>query len=626
MTEGNYWTRRSISRRSALRGAGVGIAGLAGAALIGCGGDDDDDTVAASPTGTTIAGAGLTGTATPTAEVQAGAAPVAADQVRAEPGYHDGPVPPTPAELNVPVNAKPGGDLIIRLLDPPHFDQNRTLSCTVYATMGMTNNKLVRAKTGATAHPFLMEMEGDLAESWEVSPDATEHTFHLRKGIKTHNVAPTFGRDFTSEDVKLSIQRYAAGGAQSDVWAPVTSIETPDADTVKVTLDAPIADFATNTASWSWMWVKELIEDPDALKEQAVGTGPFVRESWVRKEGIEFVRHPEYMREGQPYLDRVSSFVFDDLAAQRAALVADKNSSYYPRDDDDANALVGQIGDLVASKTPRSRGGNTHGWHFQMTNPTFQDERVRRALSLAFDRTEYDLAENAGDNVKLADGKGPYSFGPMPWPNLFDEFPNASVQGPWYQFDPAQARQLMQAAGYSEDNPLKWQHIGWYDRNWFAEVIMPGMQDVLPEVEMSFRQVDNPTAIQILTDRNFEQTMNVTWGSPAYALDQWIYPWYHSTGFVNYNNVNDPDMDKLLDDQRAETDLEAQKDLWMQIWDKIFFELWDVWEPESLARFSFHNYMINFRYHGQMGSLPCYNTAALATVWLDDGAPGLTDR
>ena len=92
---------------------------------------------------------------------------------------------------------------------------------------------------------------------------------------------------------------------------------------------------------------------------------------------------------------------------------------------------------------------------------------------------------------------------------------------------------------------------------------------------------------------------------------------------MNYNNVNDPAMDKLLEDQRAETDPEAQKDLWLQIWDKIFFEVWDVWHPEALARFAFHDYMINYRYHGQMGGIACYQSASLASAWFADGAPGL---
>src|SRR3954447_2480463 len=41
-----------------------------------------------------------------------------------------------------------------------------------------------------------------LAESWDISPDYSQITFHLRKGVKFHT-----GREMTSEDVKFSLQR-----------------------------------------------------------------------------------------------------------------------------------------------------------------------------------------------------------------------------------------------------------------------------------------------------------------------------------------------------------------------------------------------------------------------------------
>ncbi len=53
MSELNYWNRlhsTRLSRRSALRGGGLGLAGLTGALLIGCGDDDDDGPAAPAPT------------------------------------------------------------------------------------------------------------------------------------------------------------------------------------------------------------------------------------------------------------------------------------------------------------------------------------------------------------------------------------------------------------------------------------------------------------------------------------------------------------------------------------------------------------------------------------------------
>src|SRR5690606_36988266 len=44
------------------------------------------------------------------------------------------------------------------------------------------------------------EIEPELAERWEISPDRKTYTFHLRKGVTWHDGAP-----FTSADVKFSI-------------------------------------------------------------------------------------------------------------------------------------------------------------------------------------------------------------------------------------------------------------------------------------------------------------------------------------------------------------------------------------------------------------------------------------
>ncbi|MCA9848765.1 MAG: hypothetical protein KC472_12380, partial [Dehalococcoidia bacterium] len=161
--ESTYWTRARVGRRSVLRGAGLGIAGLAGAALIGCGGSDDGDATATATQGSQT-GLQLTATAVATESATA-ATPVPADQVRLTPGVYTGPVGPSAAELNPAVNAVRGGVAKMIYLDPPRMDLSRTLSCTIYTTLCNTSNKLTRGKTGPLADPFRVEVEPDLAES-----------------------------------------------------------------------------------------------------------------------------------------------------------------------------------------------------------------------------------------------------------------------------------------------------------------------------------------------------------------------------------------------------------------------------------------------------------------------------
>lgn len=611
--ETNYWIRRRISRRAALRGAAAGIAGIAGAALIGCGRDDDD-------TAATSGGPSQQGQQQPTASATAEAAgsPMPAGRIRIPGGFYDNPIPPTPAELNPAVNGRYGGKLVGYYLDPPTMDINRMLSCTVYHTMQYTQNKLVAGKTGATAHPFIVEIEPDLAESWEPSPDNTEFTFHLRTGVKTHNVDPTFGREYTSEDVKKSIERYQAGGTQMDVWAPVTAIETPDDYTVRFTLDQPLVDFPTNIASWSFMWVKELIED-DTLQERAVGTGAFIQDDWVKKEHSRFVRHPDYFEAGLPFIDEILTIVYDrDPSLRREAFLTDGIFEWGARDDVDARDMLSRVDDAVVWKYPRSRGANVNGFHFQMDNPMFQDVRVRRAFSLAFDRDEYDRADNAGDNQGP---EGAFSNPPMPWSMLYDEYPTAKANGRWYQFDPQEASRLMEAAGYTADSPMKWEIISYYSDADFSEIVIPGVLANLPQMDISFREVDKPTHVTLLANGNFDDGIGIVRGPAGFSMDQWIYPWWHSRGGLNFNNVNDPAMDKLLEDQRDESDPEAKQAIWQQVWDHIHDQVWDIWWPEAFNRSAWHNYAINYRPHGLMGGFLCYTGNNVKSMWLDAGAP-----
>ncbi|MBM3140561.1 MAG: ABC transporter substrate-binding protein [Chloroflexi bacterium] len=613
----SYWTRRSVSRRSVVRGAGVGIAGLAGAALIGCGGGGDGG----PGTQATVAAGDITArTATPKAAAAAATA-VPKEMVRLKPGLYEGQMAPSPAEANHAVNAKRGGTLLMRYLDPPRMDYNRTLSCTIDHTLNYTNNKLVRGRVGATAPLYAVEVEPDIAQSWEAQDKGAQFTFKLHQGVKTHNVAPVNGREFTSEDVVAAFDMYRKGGTQVDVFRPVTAIQAPDKYTVVIKLDQPLADFPINIASWSYIYLKELATDDKLRQEVAIGTGPFIQKEWVKKERSTFERHPDYFEKGLPYVDKIVTAVQDDVNALRAGFQTDNFFDWGPRDDADAQDMFKSKGStMVYTKYPRSRGANVNGFQLQMKNPTFQDDRVRRALSLAFDRKEYDEARNAGDN---RNPEGPYSNAPIPWPFMYDKYPTAKVNGPWYQYDPKQASQLMQAAGFTKEKPLQFTLQSFYYRQELSEVVIPGITRNLPEVKIGWKQIDNPTHVTLMSDRNFPEAIGFLWGPPGYSFDQWVYPFYHSKGGNNYGSVNDPDLDKLLDGQRGATDLAAKKQIWKQIWDRIHDKVYQAWFPEPLMRTAWHNYMLNYRWHGLIGSYTCYAGHQASTIWLDDGAPGV---
>ena len=77
-----------------------------------------------------------------------------------------------------------------------------------------------------------IKIEGDLAESWEVSQDGLTYTFKLRKGVKFHD-----GSDFTAEDIKATYERIinpapSVVSSRKAQHQDIKSIETPDPYTV----------------------------------------------------------------------------------------------------------------------------------------------------------------------------------------------------------------------------------------------------------------------------------------------------------------------------------------------------------------------------------------------------------
>ena len=116
--------------------------------------------------------------------------------------------------------------------------------------------------------------------------------------------------------------------------------------------------------------------------------------------------------------------------------------------------------------------------------------------------------------------------------------------------------------------------------------------------------------------------IDIVWGPAGFSMEQWIYPWNHSKGGLNYNNINDPDMDRVLEAQRAEVDLEAKKVLWQEFWDLLHDRMYDVYYPVGLARRAWHNNVLNYRGHGLMGPWVCYTSDQVRSMWIEDQFPG----
>ena len=104
--------------------------------------------------------------------------------------------------------------------------------------------------------PDFSDVQPNIAESWDVSDDAREYTFHLRQGMKWSD-----GEPFTSADVMFYVEdilfneELSPGGVVAD-WLPSTTggqlkVEAPDEYTVKFTFVEPYGTFLLNLATFA---------------------------------------------------------------------------------------------------------------------------------------------------------------------------------------------------------------------------------------------------------------------------------------------------------------------------------------------------------------------------------------
>jgi peptide/nickel transport system substrate-binding protein len=278
-----------------------------------------------------------------------------------------------------------------------------------------------------TAYDANLKAQPMLAESWELSTDATRLKLNLRRDVQFHT-----GREFTSEDVKFNVlwvrdPKVAAGALiQQSKW--FTDVETPDKYTAILVSDQPrpavfdffeffdIVDSAT-------------VQGPDR-DQKLVGTGPFVQTDWVQGDHVAFRRFPNYWQPDLPYLDEIRVNIVKDpqtLVAQLEAGALDIADApplidfARLRGDSNYRALT------VPSST------NVFGSNATMS-PT-DNKLVRQALNYAIDRKRI---------VELA-FRGASDALTLPWQPTSLAYDASKANS--YAFDVEKARSLLAQAG-----------------------------------------------------------------------------------------------------------------------------------------------------------------------------------
>ena len=287
---------------------------------------------------------------------------------------------------------------------------------------------------------------GDVATEWKIAADGLTYTFKLRQGIRFHD-----GSALTAADVKATYEKivFPPAGVRSirkNAYAAVASIETPDAGTIVFKLKQPSASLLDNLASpWNVIYPKKYLDkDPNYFKTNIVGSGPFKFKSHTRGSTFEGERNPDYFIKDRPYLDGYKFFVSTETSARAAAIRSGRAwIEFRTLPLAEVEAIRKQLGDKVVVQDTPATG--IFGIAVNQTIKPFNDERVRKALSLGLDR--YTASRVLYPIASLKDVGGLMRPGTM-W-----ALPDAELQkfpgfGKDMDKNRAEAKRLLAEAGY----------------------------------------------------------------------------------------------------------------------------------------------------------------------------------
>ena len=487
--------------------------------------------------------------------------------------------------------------------DAPTLDPHKSASYSVPSVVTSTvYSKLVEFKTSRDLPYGSMEVRPDLAESWEQSEDGLTWTFHLRKGVKYHNIAPVNGREFTSADVACTIDRIQnLPGVQKNLLDVVEKLETPDPYTAVFRMTVPYPTFDETMASFYMpMLPCEGTRGEFNLAEQAIGTGPFILQRWDRKVEQDFVKNPDYFIAGKPHLDGFKVVVMADPASAIAAMRTGELDYTTSVNETLLPSVVGSNPELVV-RNYLVFGPNQI--MFNQDKPPFNDYRVRKAIAMAFDRN--------GMGEQFYDGHYRVA-GPIP-STLFGGLP-ADEAEELIPYDPEGAKKLLAEAGYPNGLNVQMLTTDGYSPQFLnqAQWVQQDLKDIGVNVEL--KVIDYASYFSAFGAKDYD----IGWGlSTAFlTADEWLQALYMSDGPRNWFGTNDPKLDQMITEQRSTLDKNEREQKLLEI-NRYILE--NVLSPFMGIQYSSlltqHPWVHNLYLH------PAYSRSYLTDVWLDPDAP-----
>ena len=345
-----------------------------------------------------------------------------------------------------------------------------------------------------------------LAESWSFSEDGLALTFRLRDAVWSD------GRAIRASDVRFTWQAQTSAEVPwvSNNKQHITDVVVEDERTVTFTFDtrypyqfddAVEGGILPEHVFGAVPFDRWVTHDWSGI---SVGSGPFVLHRHLPGQEIVLKRNDRYYREGYPKLDRIVVRIVPDIG-NLVTQVLSGDIDYLETVPADVQALESNSRvNLVSFDYPKY---DYLGWNG--SRPPFDDQRLRRAMTLAIDREA--LVED------LLHGFGRVSKGPV---LSFSWAADDSLQA--WPHDPDEARRILAELGYATRSSEGL--TGGGETLEFELITNSGnrlREDVLVKVQEQLSRVGVQARIRLLEMKTLRQKA-VSGGYDAY-LGGWVF-------------------------------------------------------------------------------------------------------
>lgn len=403
---------------------------------------------------------------------------------------------------------------------------------------------------------FITDLDGELqpvlAESWEVSEDATTFVFTLRDDVTFHDGSP-----LTAEDVAASMERWMEVSNSGQEFFGESDVEVTDDLEVTLTLGEPMYSalfmFGNPNAPLPIMPASVAEEAPETgvENEDIIGTGPYKFGEWVADQRIVFELNEDYTAApGEPsgYAgDRTGTFetlVYEIVTDSSTAVTGIQTGEYdaamhIPLDnveqlENDPNL------DLVVNDSIAATAALFNKDEGPMSDPT-----MRQAVAAALDYDEVKMAGYVDERFYTLNGS--MMFEDSPW------YTEAGLESFSTESDPDRAQELMDEAGY-DGEPIRILTSRDYEEYYHLAVIM---EQQLEEVGMNAELivVDWPTLLEIREDASAHEISTTTFSYPV-VPGAYLFLMESYAGWTDDEAISEA-VDSMIYSPDEETALEA---------------------------------------------------------------------